>query len=91
MEVWPRASICPWASVTVWAISPRTWPNCSEVWSMWEKDAPSSWSFSWKWSASLSTPEKAEPTLPSSEREATSFVTSSRWYAFRLSATWRIG
>ena len=91
MEVWLSSSSWPWASDTIWAIAPRTWPNCPAVWSMLEKDWPSSWSFSWKLSASFSTPENVLPTRLSSEREATSFFTSSFWYSFRLSATCRTG
>ena len=90
-EIWPSASISPWASVTVWVISPRTWANCSAVWLIFEKDSPKFCSCVWKRSVSFSTSEKEVPTMLSSQREATSFCTSSFWYSFRLPATCRIG
>ncbi len=83
----PSSDIRSLAWSTDWVISSRTWPNWPAVSLMLEKDSPRSWSLDWNWSPSRSTLEKEAPTRLSSQREATSFLTSSCWYSFRLPAT----
>ena len=86
-EICARAAISPRAASTLPAIADFTWRNCSEVSLILVKDPSRFSSLSWKWSAFSSTPEKDAPTCRSSQREVTSWLTSSFWYSFRLSDT----